>query len=87
MKKYILSVLLLLLIIPLTLFLYDRNSNSVYKTLDFSGEDSDAAANKILYEYVLKEENMTPKEIEEFARITPDSTKAFQVDLNDDGIN
>ena len=87
MKKYILSVLLILLIIPLALFLYDKYSNGIYKTLDFSGEDSDAAANKILYEYVLKEENMTPKEIEEFARITPESTKAFQVDLNDDGIN
>lgn len=87
MKKYILSILLILLFIPLALFIYNKCSGSVYETLDFSGEDSDFQANKILYEYILKEQNKTPKEIEVFANITPKSTKAFQVDLNDDGTN
>lgn len=86
MKK-ILSVLLILLLISFIFLLQYRNLNGIYRKLDFSGEESDANANKILYEYILKEQNMTPKEIEEFANITPESVKAFEVDLNDDGTN
>lgn len=56
-----------------------------YKKLDFASGKSETNANKILYEYVLKEQNTTPEEINDFARITPQSAKAFEVDLNDDG--
>lgn len=86
MKK-ILSILLILVIVPIVFLLQNHSTSGIYRKLDFSGEKSDANANKILYEYILKDQNMTPKEIEEFANITPESAKAFEVDLNDDGTN
>lgn len=56
-----------------------------YRTLDFSNGESEKQAGKILYEYVLKELNKTPEEAKDFARIEPETVKAFEVDLNDDG--
>ena len=35
--------------------------------------------------YVLKELSKTPEEAKDFARIEPETVKAFEVDLNDDG--
>ena len=87
MKKYILLVLLILSIIPIMFVLHHRYSSCIYKILDFSNEKSEPEANKILYEYVLKTQNKTPEEIKNFARITPESVRAFEFDLNNDGTN
>lgn len=58
-----------------------------YKKLNFNDDKSDPHASKILYEYVLKSQNMSPAEIKDLAGIEPKSAKAFEVDLNEDGIN
>lgn len=42
-------------------------------------------ASKILYKYILKELNRTPKEAQDFANITPKTVSAFETDLNGDG--
>lgn len=60
-------------------------ASGTYRKLDFSDGESDKKAGKILYEYVLKELNKTPEEAKDFARIEPETVKAFEVDLNDDG--
>ena len=60
-------------------------ASGTYCKLDFSGGESDKQAGKILYEYILQEQNMTPAEIKDFARIEPQSVRAFEIDLNDDG--
>ena len=51
---------------------------------DFS-KQSQPKASKILYKFVLKELNKTPKEAQDFANITPKAVNAFETDLNDDG--
>lgn len=48
-------------------------------------ENSEPAASKILYDYILAVEGMSPKEIEKFANITPERVRAFEYDLNGDG--
>ena len=58
-----------------------------YKKLNFNDDKSDPHASKILYEYVLKSQNMSPVEIKNLVGIEPQSAKAFEVDLNEDGIN
>lgn len=78
MKNFIISLMCLLLAPPVFAF-------GSYKKLDFVNGESAPQSNKILYEYVLQEQNMTPEEIKDFARIEPQSVKAFEVDLNDDG--
>ena len=60
-------------------------ASGTYCKLDFSDGESDKQAGKILYEYVLKELNKTPEEAKDFARIEPQSVRAFEIDLNDDG--
>lgn len=50
-------------------------------------DNSEPAASKILYDYVLNNINMPPKEIEEMTGITPESVNAFEYDLNGDGTN
>lgn len=57
-----------------------------YKKLNFNDDKSDPHASKILYEYVLKSQNMSPVEIKDLEGIKPKSAKAFEVDLNEDGI-
>ena len=49
-------------------------------------QDSAPEASKILYEYILQDEDMTD-EMLEFAHIYPESARAFEYDLNDDGEN
>ena len=51
---------------------------------DFS-KQSQPKARKILYKFVLKELNKTPKEAQDFANITPKTISAFETDLNGDG--
>ena len=51
---------------------------------DFS-KQSQTKASKILYKFVLKELNKTPKEAQDFANITPKTVSAFETDLNGDG--
>ena len=54
-------------------------------TYDFI-KNSEPEASKILYEYILQDEDMTD-EMLELAHITPKSAFAFEYDLNDDGEN
>ena len=58
-----------------------------YKKLNFNDDKPNPQASKILYEYVLKSQNMSPAKIKDLAGIEPKSAKAFEVDLNEDGIN
>ena len=93
MKKSAVFLLLFLLIILTGLsFSYQKDitTNNPIKLLDGSLEydfmkRGDENASKELYDFVLKELNMTPKQIEDFANITPEVVNAFYVDLNDDG--
>ena len=78
MKNCTIALMCLLLAQPVFAF-------GSYKKLDFLNGESVPQTNKILYEYVLQEQNMTHEEIKDFARIEPQSVKAFEVDLNDDG--
>lgn len=43
-------------------------------------------ASRILYKYILSGEDMSTEMIE-LARITPETVRAFEYDLNDDGVN
>ena len=79
MKKF------LIIVMSIILFGQTALASGTYRKLDFSDGESDKQAGKILYEYVLKELNKTPEEAKEFARIEPETVKAFEVDLNDDG--
>ena len=51
---------------------------------DFS-KQSQTKARKILYKFVLKELNKTPRKAQDFANITPKTVSAFETDLNGDG--
>lgn len=73
------------LVFNIILFGQTALASGTYRKLDFSDGESDKQAGKILYEYVLKELNKTPEEAKDFARIEPETVKAFDVDLNDDG--
>ncbi len=75
----------LILVITIMILAQTALAFGTYCKLDFSGGESDKQAGKILYEYVLKELNKTPEEAKDFARIEPETVKAFEVDLNDDG--
>ena len=79
MKKF------LIIVMSIILFGQTALASGTYRKLDFSDGESDKQAGKILYEYVLKELNKTPEEAKDFARIEPETVKAFDVDLNDDG--
>ena len=79
MKKF------LIIVMSIISFGQTALASGTYCKLDFSDGESDKQAGKILYEYVLKELNKTPEEAKEFARIEPETVKAFEVDLNDDG--
>ena len=75
----------LILVMTIMIFAQTALASGTYCKLDFSDGESDKQAGKILYEYVLKELNKTPEEAKEFARIEPQSVRAFEIDLNDDG--
>ena len=76
---------LLILVMTIMIFAQMALAFGTYRTLDFSNGESEKQAGKILYEYILQEQNMTPAEIKDFARIEPQSVRAFEIDLNDDG--
>ena len=76
---------LLILVITIMILAQTALAFGTYRTLDFSNGESEKQAGKILYEYILQEQNMTPAEIKDFARIEPQSVRAFEIDLNDDG--
>ena len=76
---------LLILVITIMIFAQTALAFGTYRTLDFSNGESEKQSGKILYEYILQEQNMTPAEIKDFARIEPQSVRAFEIDLNDDG--
>ena len=93
MKKIVIFVLILILgLTGLSLsYQKDITSQNPIKLLDGSLEydfmkQGDKNASKELYNFVLKDLNMTPKQIEDFANITPKMVNAFYVDLNDDGV-
>lgn len=75
----------LILVMTIMIFAQTALASGTYCKLDFSDGESDKQAGKILYEYVLKELNKTPEEAKDFARIEPQSVRAFEIDLNDDG--
>ena len=79
MKKF------LIIVMSIILFGQTALASGTYCKLDFSDGESDKQAGKILYEYILQEQNMTPAEIKDFALIEPQSVRAFEIDLNDDG--
>ena len=79
MKKF------LIIVMSIILFGQTALASGTYCKLDFSDGESEKQAGKILYEYILQEQNMTPAEIKDFARIEPQSVRAFEIDLNDDG--
>ena len=55
-------------------------------TIEYNfSKQSQTKASKILYKFVLKELNKTPKEAQDFANITPKTVSAFETDLNGDG--
>lgn len=55
-------------------------------TIEYNfSKQSQVKASKILYKFVLKELNKTPKEAQDFANITPKTVSAFEIDLNGDG--
>ena len=83
MKKGIVS-LIFLAVALLCIIGCVRNAFRVEYQYDLM-DNSDPVANKILYNYVLTDIDMTPKEIEEITRITPESIRAFEYDLNEDG--
>ena len=76
---------ILIIVMSIILFGQTALASGTYCKLDFSDGESDKQAGKILYEYVLQEQKMTPAEIKDFARIEPETVRAFEVDLNDDG--
>ena len=80
MTNLVILLMCLLLISP-------AHACRFYKDLDFSNVQPEVKASKILYNFVLKEQNMTPEKIEEFANITPQAVSAFEVDLNNDDTN
>lgn len=84
MKKWLVS-LIFLVIALLCIIVCVLNAFRVEYQYDLI-ENSEPVASKILYNYVLTDVDMTPKEIEEIARITPERVNAFEYDLNSDGI-
>jgi len=59
----------------------------VYKVLDFA-EKSDLNANKIVFDYIIQETGSTPAQLRALSpRLVQDAVSAFEIDLNDDGIN
>ena len=103
MKKFIFILLTILLIILMGLCLSyqkDITSKNPIKLIDGSLEydfmkPGDKKASQELYDFVitdlnnnmLKELNMTAKQIADYTNITPEMVNAFYVDLNDDGVD
>ena len=58
-------------------------ASGIYKELDLLN-NSEPQANKLLYEFVLKDLNMSSNQAKELANININSVKAIEIDLNDD---
>ena len=80
MRKWLLPIILILLCVVIYL-IYAFKPVYVY---DLS-KNSEPNAQKILYEYVLRDLDSTPKTLEENFNIVFDNVYAFEYDLNDDG--
>ena len=80
MKKWLLPIILILLCVVIYL-IYAFKPVYVY---DLS-KNKEPNAQKILYEYVLRDLDSTPKTLEENFNIVFDNVYAFEYDLNDDG--
>ncbi len=77
MKKVLLVFISLFVIHPVFAL-------GIYKDLNLLN-NSEPKANKILYEFVLKDLGMSSEEIKKLADIDMNSVKALEIDLNDDG--
>lgn len=92
MKKFFVISLSILIFGFCVAYGYDiyKNKPLVHKNgtieYDFS-KQSQYKASRILYKYVQKDLNKTPKELKDFANITPKSVRAFETDLNGDNQN
>ena len=69
-----------------------HNDNMPYKYPDGKTEfdfnkQNQPKASRILYKYILESENLTAKEAKKSKDITPNQVRAFELDLNDDGVN
>ena len=87
MKKFIVLIVSIITISAVCVcYMYSINhqQNNSIATLDFQKRE-DKAASFILYDYILKYFKMTPKQVGDFAKITPEMVTAYKVDLNDDG--
>ena len=70
----------------------NHNDNMPYKYPDGKTEfdfnkQNQPKASRILYKYILESENLTAKEAKKSNDITPNQVRAFEFDLNDDGVN
>lgn len=88
MKKVIFSVLVIIVVILCSFAVLCFQSPKTLPDgtieIDFMKDRPNWLASRILYNYVLKEVKMSPKEAKD-ANIVPSAVKAYFVDLNDDG--
>ncbi|MEE3349111.1 MAG: hypothetical protein VZR09_03645, partial [Candidatus Gastranaerophilaceae bacterium] len=88
MKKVIFSVLVIIVVILCSFaelcFQSPKTLPDGTIEIDFMKDRPNWLASRILYNYVLKEVKMSPKEAKD-ANIVPSAVKAYFVDLNDDG--
>jgi len=84
MKKYLLFILLLLICLS---FVFVKPQRQVYNKLIDIQKEKQYIASRILYNYILKSNNMTSKQIKDFANIEQKCVYAISTDLNDDNKN
>ncbi len=88
MKKAIFSVLVIIVVMFCSFAVHCFQSPKTLPDgtieIDFMKDRPNWLASRILYNYVLKEVKMSPKEAKD-ANIVPSAVKAYFVDLNDDG--
>ena len=86
MKKFILFAIILCFLSGIVICQLNKPKTNSDGTIEYNFlKQSQIISKLILYNYVLKDLNKTPKELKEFANITLKSVKAFSYDLNDDG--
>ena len=84
MKKIILFVLIILFFVS---NVYADGYDPALKTLDFADYIRNPKAEKILYEYYLKNDGVTKERAKNQFNISLDTTYAYEFDLNGDGVN
>jgi len=77
MKIYLLLLISFLIIQPVFAKCEPKSFNLTKET--------DIMAKEILYTFVLNDLQMTPQEVENFAKIKPELVRAIKYDLNNDG--